>query len=344
MKVLLSNRFFRISCICFFVFLGVSSSIWAKNPFLIGIGDKTKISNKDYTQIQVKLRALNIENPLRKRYPNPSKGHLPYSHFYRRCTIGKNLVLIDPNRDLFPTRVLKKIGEGGEDNCIVCFASLNGRYPNYLNTLERGLREQGYKGYFLCYQGAWPNPTGKEIKFIGIPYSFKVFAMVEAHSLGFRNVLWLDSACYPVRDINPLFEIISKQGGLLYAKPLPKDHWKGLLPKTRTELLKLTGTDVLGKNIYYIFAGVFGMRMDTPDAQDFIKGYYQMVELGTPFLSCWPEEWVMTALIGRLTSHKIQEKTVKKLISTSPLGKGDSPQEYENVKRQGFYFYLHKAR
>ena len=46
----------------------------------------------------------------------------------------------------------------------------------------------------------------------------------------------------------------------------------------------MTGVDVI--NTPYIDSHIFGLQMDTPLAQKLIADYYQMVELGTPFLSC----------------------------------------------------------
>jgi hypothetical protein len=46
-------------------------------------------------------------------------------------------------------------------------------------------------------------------------------------------------------------------------------------------------------------SGVFGLMMDAPLVKKFIEEYYQCCSLGTPFLSCFPEEFVLTAIAGQ---------------------------------------------
>ncbi len=137
-----------------------------------------------------------------------------FGDFLGRCTRSIYQTLIDPEKEFFPKQELVKINNSG-DRCVVCCVPFGGKYPGYLQTIAEGLIETGLNGYFLYYLGGWPNPTGKEIRYVAVPYSFKIFAMVEAKRLGFNHVLWVDLACYPLKNIEPLFDIIAKNGALL---------------------------------------------------------------------------------------------------------------------------------
>jgi hypothetical protein len=44
------------------------------------------------------------------------------------------------------------------------------------------------------------------------PYAFKIYAIEEALKKGYTKILWLDSSCYAVKDIQPVFDIIDKEG------------------------------------------------------------------------------------------------------------------------------------
>lgn len=327
---------------CLSIFFAFSGAAWAQNPFAIEVPTNRELTNEDYLSIQQNLRKIDISDLLHQRYDHLGEGYTTYEDFYGRCMKGAHQVLIDQKKKLFPTRVFRKLGQGGDENCIVCAVPHSGKYPHYVRTLEKKLEQVGYNGYLLYYIGAWPNPTGEEIKYIGVPYSFKIFIMYEAYLLGCRNVLWVDSACYPLRNLTPLFKFIETKGALLNTHKMPSNQWRYILPATADELLELTGTDVYDPNVWFIITPVFGLRMDTVEAQELVKEYYRIVALGTPFLSCFPEEWVISAIMGRFDDHRIEEQRHNKLFRGT--NKKNSFEIYEESRKLGFYFYHRKGR
>lgn len=44
------------------------------------------------------------------------------------------------------------------------------------------------------------------------PYAFKIYAIEEAIRQGYEQILWLDSSCYAIKDIQPVFDIIDQEG------------------------------------------------------------------------------------------------------------------------------------
>src|ERR1700722_14842938 len=162
------------------------------NPFAINFSPKENLTTEDYINIQYQIQGINISPVLKQLYPK-NQGYSPYHDFFARCTRCLRQCLIEPERGLFPTQQLEKIGKGS-DMCVVCCAPYDGVRDNLIQSITSGLQSTGFNGYFLSLTGGFPNPTGREILYVGVPYSFKVFMMLEAYKLGFNKVLWIDSA------------------------------------------------------------------------------------------------------------------------------------------------------
>ena len=135
----------------------------------------------------------------------------------------------------------------------------SGNRARLAGSIAEALSQTGFNGYFLCQIGGYPNPTGKEICYAGVPYAFKIFMMLEAYMKGFTNVLWIDSACLPLNDPTPLFDEIEKNETLFHLYPTHHTSVSYIFDSTRQLLGELTGTDVLHAN--YLVTIVFGLKM-----------------------------------------------------------------------------------
>lgn len=319
--------FVRLSCFLFF-----SGSVFA-NPFTINFPEKNIITNEDYINIQDQISKINIEPLLQELY-RKDQELVSIDDFRSRCSRGITQTIIDPKNGLYPVNKLVKIGKGG-DNCVVTFCSISGKYSDFVKSTAEALEKVGFNGYFYYQIGGFPNPTGKEIKYVGVPYCFKIFTMLEAQKLGFNKVLWIDSTMLPLRDLTPIFTQIEEKGCFLLDFTNHNYNKARIFQQTYQLLKDLTGTDVV--NMRHIATGILGLKMDTNKAKEFVSSYYKFVELGTPFLSCFPEEMVFAALFGQNPSewpsqyiHSIIRYTFQ----------GDVNQEIAQATRQGLYFYL----
>lgn len=282
------------------VFIFISTTCLA-NPFFIDTPIKEHLEDVDFLSVQEKLRSLDIESLLNNLYPNDTsftwfwqKPSLQKkSDFYGRISRGARQTLINPSLSKKPIKKLIPINDGG-DCCIVSFASYDGIYPDLLDSIPEALRKTGFNGHFLLLKGGFPNPTGNEIQYCAVPYSFKIFALLEAKKLGFNKVLWLDTALLPLKNPKPIFDWIEKTGCFFHARKNAKRY---LLPQTHQLLLKETGVDMYSTPC--IRARIIGLDLRAKKVQSLIQDYYHMVELGTPFLSCFPEEFVLGALLGK---------------------------------------------
>lgn len=331
-----------------FFFLGQPHTLVASsetNPFVISFPATKALTKEDYREIQRQLSEIEIMPLLENLYSNYT-GNLSIHDFYRRISRGIKQVLIDPNLDDLPTLNLQKIGNGS-GNCIVTFASCNGPYPSLVAQIPDALRSTGFNGYFLSLVGGFPNPTGQEIQYAGVPYSFKIFMMLEAQQLGFDRVLWLDSAMLPLQDPSPLFDLIDKNGSLFIGGQTAKSGSTPFFTETHQLLHRLTNVDFLEETS--IIGCVFGLRMNSGKMQRFLDEYYRMVKLGTPFLSCFPEEIVLATIIAKVNRDDLYDPDVVDK-SNNPWNHLHIPMLFqgsdntgnrtiEKLRESGYFFY-----
>jgi len=91
--------------------------------------------------------------------------------------------------------------------CFVTFATLH----NYSNSVAR-LKEKLIGNIdddvliFNEYDQIGSPPFDEN------PYAFKIYAFEKAKSMGYNIVLWFDCSCYPIKNIDPIFEVIEQDG------------------------------------------------------------------------------------------------------------------------------------
>ncbi|MFZ4673540.1 MAG: hypothetical protein ACOYL1_04265 [Chlamydiia bacterium] len=298
------------------------------NPFEIDFPIKKELTFEDYQLVQEKLRKIDLFSLLDERYPehwkkkNPFVKRVIYDDFAARLYRGLVQTMIDPERGLYPEKKLIKINEGGAD-CIVIFSSFDRIYPQYVLSLIKALEEVGYDGWIYYRLGGYPNPTGEEIRYSGVPYAFKLFMLEEARDLGFRYLLWLDTSLLPLKSPKPLFEALHTKG-VLYKETAPL--LKYMLPATLEEIYQFTGRDITTSK--HLRMPVFGVDTHLEWFDDFLLEHKKLVRLGTPFFSCLPEEFVLTALKDRFFPNS--------LTPTEMLVGFD----YTPSVKNGYYFYL----
>ena len=312
------------------------------NPFLVNIPDKEEYTRADYIEIQKQLndKKQSIEQLTESMYPPKNKFYELDDFKMRVCRGITQTIIVD---EQLPEKTLYKIGDGGNGkNCIVCTTAFSNKINggntrlNASKRIKKSLKEVGFNGYFYLLNGGFPNPTGTEMKYIGVPYCFKIFLMLEAQKLGFERVIWIDSGCYAINNPQDLFEVLYKQDVLIKTINGGNNYDAMVFQNTISLLNQITGTDI--HNAYYIESVVFGFNMTSSIIQKFIKDYYEMVKLGYPFFSIFPEEIVFTSLFN---------KPEYKILLETNLGKhvAQKTRIHENImdettaKSAGFYFH-----
>jgi hypothetical protein len=280
------------------------------NPFEIEAPNTTNPTVEDYKNAQAALRKIEIGNLIKNLYPADWEKEIAKSskYFYKkedfilRCSkaLSQNLFLYNP-KTIFSEGTDKK-------NCVVGYCSYNGPLSNLLEELEIALREVGFCGGIYYRTGGYPTPRGDELKFAGVPYAFKLFMIEEAFKLGYEQVLWLDSAVWPLSSIDDLFQDIKNEGFLFdWGKP----NLYGILPVAKKALEEYLGRDFIKER--KIAGWIMGMSSLDPRTKDILKDYRVLVEMGIPFLSVNPEEYVITNI---LLKHGVETRARKNFMIT----------------------------
>lgn len=274
-----------------------------ENPFLLDIEDKKEYTNEELNEIQNMLREKDIDYIIEDGFRDNFKWGIV--HVRNRCTRGLNQTLIDLSNNLLPQKKLFKVGNGGDGkNCIVCSTPLSNDRYEFSQSILKSLEEVGFNGHFYLLNGGFPTPLGIEMKYVGVPYSFKIFTMVEAYNLGFDKIIWIDAACYAVNNPQRLFDILDKNDSLFKwflpnifeTNPNVESYDLTVFPKTLDLLNRLTNRNV--RRDFNVNSIVFGLNLTSEKNRGFISEYYGMVKLGLPFLSTFPEEVVFSTIFN----------------------------------------------
>lgn len=317
-----------------------------ENPFLIDIPDKDEYTFEEYKYIQYKLSQINIDDLLKSFYP-PIHHFYEYNDFRNRCTNGLRQKMIDVQINSLPKKHLYKVGDGNNKNCIVCctpFSHENTEYKNNYNKNSRynasqdiltSLKEVGYNGFFYLFNGGFPNPTGTEMKYAGVPYCFKIFMMLEAKKKGFEKIIWIDSNCYAVNNPQKLFDILDSQETLLHVLDYGNNYNAMSFKHTIDLLNSITNSDIHSAS--YIGTIVFGLNVQSDIIMKIIDEYYDMVKLGFPFLSIFPEEIVLTSIFNKSEyKHLLYRNN-----DSSKLQIHEDRLDMNSARENGYYF-LHR--
>ena len=295
----------EISCpdvdLNFYPFVNISK----ENPFLIDILDKDDYTRDDYINIQNQLNNKNIYPIINSLYTEKNNFY-QLSDFNSRISRGITQKIIDINNTELPIKKIYKIGNGGNNReCFVCCTPfthiLNGseNKSRFIASQQiiKSLEEVGFNGFFYLFNGGFPNPTGAEMKYAGVPYCFKIFMMLEAYKLGFDKVIWIDSGCYAINNPKPLFDILYNYNTVI-KKITGNNNYDAMVLENTIRILNQNNKCDL-HCASYIETIVFGLDMKSEIIKELIKEYYDMVKLGWPFFSIFPEEIVLSSLFNK---------------------------------------------
>jgi len=149
------------------------------------------------------------------------------------------------------------------EKCVICYVtrkiSASSRdYVKGLNLIIQSLKHFNFDGHLIYYIGGWPNLKKGRLKYADVPYGFKPFLFEEAKDRGYKNILWLDGCCIPVKSLDPIFSQMKSKGLFLRSfysnleNSCFNDGYKYLMPSLNiTDLTEYEGfaTPVLGINI-----------------------------------------------------------------------------------------------
>jgi hypothetical protein len=277
-----------------------------ENPFELDIPDKLHYTNDELIEIQKKIeyKREQVIDMIKSVYPyNDENYKFPIELVVDRCSKGVCQKLIDVESGIYPSKILYKIGDGGDKkNCFVCCTTnLTNDRALRASQIQQSLEKVRFNGYFYLFNGGFPTPRGNEMKYVAVPYGFKIFMMLEAEKLGFEKIIWIDAGCYAVNNPQTLFDILNNDDAIFrqfwpYSPGIPT-YEDSVFKETINIINNITHGDLV--NSINVCSVVFGVNMKSQKIQNFVNEYYEMVKLGTPFLSYFPEEVVISAIFNK---------------------------------------------
>jgi hypothetical protein len=149
---------------------------------------------------------------------------------------------------------------------------VGGWYGIGVERLERSLIHHGYAGSMIMYKNEYPplSPRHEEN-----PYAFKIALFREAIARGFRQILWVDSSFWCIRNPHELFDIINDKGVFAFRSGYNcaqtcSDHLLEYVGFTRDEAEKLPE----------IATGAVGINIDNPDGYAVFEYWAELCDRG----------------------------------------------------------------
>lgn len=222
-------KFFLPVCACLHLFCSdmenkVREHFFSPSIESLNISDWYNPTTEDYLLIQQyfreKLTRL-VESPISSR-PFPTDFLNTEFHGWLTYRMGRINLVQDGSEPPSFNVIHFNDNPNNKDKCIICYAGYPSRggprdYAQGIRYLIKALKKVGFDGHFIYRIGGWPNIQKGRLKYVDVPFSFKPFLFEEVRDLGYKKILWLDSACLPIRNLDPVFQVIEKMGLCFYS-------------------------------------------------------------------------------------------------------------------------------
>ena len=159
----------------------------------------------------------------------------------------------------------------------ISLATNRRRYPEGRARLHESLKSNGFTGDFVSWQpGTFPPGCPEHFE---VPFAFKPFCFLEAQKRNLELVLWLDSSCIVIRNLDPIFSTIEEQGYLLFKN---RHHVVGEWSSDEA-LQKLGLSRAQAMIVPEVNAAVIGLNLKHPIAAAFLQKWYEEARDGVAF-------------------------------------------------------------
>ena len=165
--------------------------------------------------------------------------------------------------------------------CIISFANERGNYIHGISRLAESLRTN-FDGDFLPFinESSLGCPLHSEN-----PYAFKIYAFQKAIDLGYDQILWLDSSCFAVGNLQPVFDEITNDGFIFqeaghlvgtWTSDFVLNYWS--ITRDAAMIMPMIGN-----------AGFLGLRIHSTIGNEFFKRWKLSMEAGC-FKGAWTND------------------------------------------------------
>jgi hypothetical protein len=198
--------------------------------------------------------------------------------------------------------------------CVVSFANGNGNYLKALARLGESLRHN-FDGDFLGFIGerSIGAPSHSDT-----PYAFKLYAIKKALDAGYQQILWLDSSCFAVAPLHPVFTDMAKNGIICQDAGHLLGTWTndatlGYFGLTRDEAMKIS---MIGN------AGFLGLDFSNPIAHVFLDRWWASIPY---FKGAWTNSDLSESSDPRCQGHRHDMSCSSAILHNMGLSKLRKP-------------------
>jgi hypothetical protein len=178
---------------------------------------------------------------------------------------------------------------------IVSFSNHRGRYLENMARLGDSLKVN-FDGDFLGFVGE--NTVGAP-PHLENPYAFKIYCIDKAIDEGYTQILWLDSSCFAIKNVKPIFDEIDKAGYIMQEA----GHWVGTWTNDFTLNYFGISRDEAMLMPCYGNAGFLGLDLENEIAEEFYYTWKKAMKNGC-FKGSWTNENHQESEDDRCKGHR----------------------------------------
>lgn len=162
---------------------------------------------------------------------------------------------------------------------IVSLATNNGNYYQAIARLGDSLKGK-FDGTFLGFMG---EESVQAPKHANNNYAFKLYAMSYARLLGYSKTFWLDSSVYAVKNVQPIFDYLDRQGYFFEDSGHQVGNWCN---DQTLDYFKLTRAEAMGMRM--LSSGFVGIDFTKDTSVEFFERWKSSMYAGA-FNGSWSD-------------------------------------------------------
>ena len=155
--------------------------------------------------------------------------------------------------------------------CVISLGVGKKSYKDCLVRLQESLSRVGFEGDYLYWDEHLPEGSPDHFE---APFAFKAHCFFAARDLGYEQILWMDSVCVCLRSLNPIFDLIEKNGYALFNN----NYGQVMGQWCSDEAIAANGlTRDEAMLIPEMPCSVIGLDLRTPLANEFLEGWHRIM-------------------------------------------------------------------
>jgi hypothetical protein len=186
-----------------------------------------------------------------------------------------------------------------KNRCIILYASYNYPYPEKIKLLASELEKCGYRGHLIVRIGGYPNLGNGGLKLAHIPYSWKLASLLELRSLGYQEMVWLDSAMHPLNDLEKIFDEIHTKGYFLPQSGFPLSYPYSLGQHLPSAVQALGVQEEELSQIPHLCTVLIGLNLSHPKVNALLDQWLEETLKVIPCMNPYPEELAFSVVAYR---------------------------------------------